>query len=152
MLRPRRVVTRKQGLTPLSIHAPIRVTCTAPCSSSPWTSGCLRWIASSIVMRSPVDGSTTSVRHDTHFPIAGRPARITRSPGCQPLVSLSRSSQPLGTPVTWIFRSNNFWMLSNAGFNSALIGVKPARMRESVMLKMRASERSRISAVSSLPA
>ena len=34
------------------------------------------------------------------FPMDGRPATITRSPGCRPEVMRSRSSKPVGTPVT----------------------------------------------------
>ena len=53
----------------------------------------------------------------------------TSAHGCQPLVSLSRSSHPLGTPVTCTLRSNSFWMLSNVGLSSSRMFVKPARMR-----------------------
>ncbi len=34
------------------------------------------------------------------LPIDGRPAMITRSPGCSPDVISSRSAKPVGTPVT----------------------------------------------------
>ena len=49
------------------------------------------------------------------LPIDGRPATMTRSPGCRPAVFSSRSMKPVGTPVTsdlfswwyrWSMRSN----------------------------------------------
>ncbi len=77
---------------------------------------------------------------------------MIRSPGCQPLVSLSRSSQPVGTPVTCTLRSKSFWMLSKVGLSSSRMVVKPWRIRWSVIPKMRASAWSSSEAVSSWPA
>ncbi len=39
------------------------------------------------------------------LPMLGRPATMTRSPGCRPAVILSRSTKPVGTPVTSSWRS-----------------------------------------------
>src|ERR1043166_4989368 len=42
------------------------------------------------------------------LPIPGRAATIIKSDGCRPAVLLSKSLNPVGTPVIMVFRSNSF--------------------------------------------
>src|SRR5215208_1023678 len=98
-LRPVRVVTRKHGLTPLSIQSEIAVVLTLPAEDMFSTRVSRRLTHSSMVSLSPLSGSTTRLSHFRHFPIAGLAASMIRSLLWKPVVSLSFNA----TPTTEIY-------------------------------------------------
>src|SRR5580704_6355511 len=63
------------------------------------------------------------------FPIEGRPATITRSPGRRPPVSLSNSVNPVGRPRSWsgLLCHSSIWSIT-AG-NSERTDTAPSRLR-----------------------
>ncbi|MNR14826.1 hypothetical protein D3C85_1313220 [compost metagenome] len=66
------------------------------------------------------------------LPIDGRPATMIRSPACMPLVILSRSMKPVGTPVTSVAVSRwyNSSIRSTTCVSSGWISWKPFWPRE----------------------
>ncbi|MNC90461.1 hypothetical protein D3C83_65620 [compost metagenome] len=82
------------------------------------------------------------------FPIDGRAATITRSPGCRPRVLRSMSSKPVGTPVMKVLCSNSFSIFGKLSRTSVLIDTKPALMRSSATAKIALSASSRIRSAS----
>ena len=82
------------------------------------------------------------------FPIDGRAAMMMRSPRWNPDVRLSRSLNPVGTPVISFFSSCAFWMASTLSCASSSSDTNPRRMPPSAIWKIEFSARSRISAAS----
>ncbi len=100
---------------------------------------------------SPVlmDAYCAMLRHSDVFPIAGRAATMMRSPFCRPLVFSSRSTKPVGIPVTSSLDCESWSMVRKLSLTISRIPTKPWRMRCSAMSKMAFSARSRSSAGSS---
>ena len=82
------------------------------------------------------------------FPIDGRAATITRSPGWKPRVSRSRSGRCVPTPVTNDWCSNSFSIFGKLSCTSWRIGTKPALIRSSATEKIAPSASSRIRSAS----
>ncbi len=81
--------------------------------------------------------------------MAGRAATMMRSPFCSPLVISSRSTKPVGSPVTRSFDCESWSMVRKLSFTISRIPTKPWRMRRSAMSKIDFSARSRMIAASS---
>jgi len=83
--------------------------------------------------------------------MAGRAATMQRSPRWKPVVILSRSLKPVGTPVMPESELWSFSMCSKVGQRISLIQTKPSRWWLSATWKIRCSAWSRISSTSRSP-
>ena len=96
-----------------------------------------------------MDAYCAMLRHSDVFPMAGRAATMIRSPFCRPLVFSSRSTKPVGMPVTSSFDCESWSMVRKLSLTISRMPTKPWRMRCSAMSKIDFSARSRRIAASS---
>ena len=78
------------------------------------------------------------------LPIDGRAATSIRSDGCRPDVISSRSTNPVGTPVTSPLCCCSFSMVAKLLWTRSRSGTNPSRMRSSAIAKIARSASSRI--------
>ena len=88
-------------------------------------------------------------RQSEVFPIAGRAATMIRSPFCSPLVFSSRSTKPVGSPVTRSRDWESWSMVRKLSFTISRMPTKPCRIRCSAISKIAFSARSSRTAASS---
>ena len=120
-----------------SFSAPVRILCWSSRPSEPsmrMTSWGPLISMLNIAAGIPTDNATCSAMFSASavLPILGRPATITRSPGCRPEVMRSRSVKPVAMPVTslGLSRLYSVSMRSTTLVSSGWISLKPWRPRE----------------------